>query len=31
MIPLRKKIQTLQPGAQNPTPGPFPTYPVLNR
>ena len=29
-IPQRKKIQTRQLGAQKPTPGPFPTYPVLN-
>jgi hypothetical protein len=30
-IPLRKKSQTLHPGAQNPTPGPFPTGSELNR
>lgn len=30
IIPLKKNIQTLQPGAQNPTPGPLPTGPVLN-
>ena len=31
IIPLRKKSHTLQPGVQNPTPGPLPTGPVLNR
>ena len=30
VIPHKKKIHTHQAGAQKPTPGPFPTYPVLN-
>lgn len=29
VIPQRKNIQTRQLGAQKPTPGPFPTWPVL--
>jgi hypothetical protein len=31
MVPLKKNSHTLQPGAQNPQPGPSPTGPVLNR
>ena len=31
IIPLKKNSQTLHIGVQNPTPGPLPTVPVLNR